>query len=170
MTVIIEEKLLSATELPFAELVLPFEQRQKSRLLATLSTGEDAALFLPRGTILRDGDWLRAKDGRIVLVVAQPEKVMQVTCVNSHALCRAAYHLGNRHVPLQIGPGWLRFEADNVLQEMLVGLGAKVEEIEAPFEPEAGAYSSQSHSHRKSTAKIHDHHSGTHKHDHDHDQ
>lgn len=176
---IIEEKtnaLLGAAS-PIAELVLPFEQRQKSRLLATLSSGEEAALFMPRGTILRGGEWLKAKDGRIVQVVAAIERVMQVKCKDANSLARAAYHLGNRHVPLQVGDGWLRLEADHVLKDMLIGLGAQVEEIEAPFEPESGAYSSDGHhTHGSSNAKIHDHyhqpqqqpHSHGHGHEHPH--
>jgi urease accessory protein len=165
---IIEEKtnaLLGAAS-PVADLVLPFEQRQKSRLLATLSTGEEAALFMPRGTILRGGDWLKAQDGRVVRVVAAPERVMQVVCKDAHTLTRVAYHLGNRHVPLQVGDGWLRLESDHVLKEMLVGLGAEVQEADAAFEPESGAYGGHGgHTHGSSNAKIHDHH---HEHQHDH--
>lgn len=121
-------------------LILPFDRRQKSRLCARLESGEEVGLFLKRGTILRGGDCLRASDGRIVLVVAADEPVMRVTADTPIRLMRAAYHLGNRHVPLQIGEGWLRLEQDHVLMEMLVGLGVTVENENAPFEPEAGAY------------------------------
>lgn len=121
-------------------LILPFDRRQKSRLRARLESGEEVGLFLKRGTILRGGDCLRASDGRIVLVVAADEPVMRVTADTPIRLMRAAYHLGNRHVPLQIGEGWLRLEQDHVLMEMLVGLGVTVENENAPFEPEAGAY------------------------------
>jgi urease accessory protein len=121
-------------------LILPFERRQKSRLRVKLESGEEGGLFLERGTILRGGDRLRASDGRIVQVVAADETTMQVTADTPTRLMRAAYHLGNRHVPLQIGEGWLRLEQDHVLKEMLVGLGVCVENESAPFEPEAGAY------------------------------
>lgn len=121
-------------------LILPFDRRQKSRLRVRLESGVEAGLFLERGTILRGGDRLRASDGRIVLVVAADEHVMRVTADTPIRLMCAAYHLGNRHVPLQIGEGWLRLEQDHVLKEMLLGLGVQVENENAPFEPEAGAY------------------------------
>lgn len=123
-------------------LILPFDRRQKSRLRVVLESGEEAGLFLERGTILRGGDCLRASDGRIVRVVAANEPLMRVTADTPIMLMRAAYHLGNRHVPLQIGTGWLRLEQDHVLMDMLVGLGVRVEKQSAPFEPEAGAYGS----------------------------
>lgn len=121
-------------------LVLPFDRRQKSRLRVRLESGEEAGLFLERGTMLRGGDCLKASDGRVVLVVAADEPVMRVTADTPIDLMRAAYHLGNRHVPLQIGTGWLRLEQDHVLMEMLLGLDVHVEHEQAPFEPEAGAY------------------------------
>jgi urease accessory protein len=121
-------------------LILPFDRRQKSRLRVRLESGEEAGLFLKRGTILRGGDSLRASDARIVRVVAAEEPVMRVTADTPVQLMRAAYHLGNRHVPLQIGAGWLCLEQDHVLKEMLLGLGVSVENENAPFEPEAGAY------------------------------
>lgn len=127
------------------ELSLPFEQRQKSRFRACLESGEDVRLFLDRGEILRGGDYLQAEDGRIVKVVAKPEPVLQVTCRTTNELTRMAYHLGNRHVPLQIGNDWLRIGADHVLREMLEGLGATAQEQEAPFEPERGAYGGGHH-------------------------
>jgi urease accessory protein len=122
------------------QLRLPFELRQKSRQRAALTTGEEVAVVLPRGEVLRGGDWVVASDGRVIEVVAQPEKVLHVLFATPHDLARAAYHLGNRHVPVQLGGGWLRIAADHVLEEMLRGLGASVSAIEAPFEPEAGAY------------------------------
>lgn len=126
-------------------LALPFDRRQKSRLRATLVSGDEVALMLERGTILRGGDCLRAEDGRIVQVLAAPQTVMDVTAATPQALMRAAYHLGNRHVPLQVGDGWLRLERDHVLKDMLLGLGASVSDLEAPFEPEAGAYGGVHH-------------------------
>jgi len=129
------------------QLSLPFELRQKSRLRTKLSSGEEAGLFLEHGSILRGGDCLRANDGRIVLVVAADEELMEAKCATPFELVRAAYHLGNRHVPVQIGDGWLRFQADDVLAQMLRGLKATVSKVSAPFEPEAGAYAGGHHHH-----------------------
>ena len=129
------------------QLSLPFELRQKSRLRTKLASGEEAGLFLEHGSILRGGDCLRANDGRIVLVVAADEELMEAKCVTPFQLVRAAYHLGNRHVPVQIGDGWLRFQADDVLAQMLRGLKATVSKVSAPFEPEAGAYAGGHHHH-----------------------
>ena len=124
-----------------AELILPFEKRQKSRLRTRLSNGEEAGVFLERGEILRDGDLLAAEDGRVVRVRAQSEPVVDILCDTTRQLVRVAYHLGNRHVPLQIGDGWLRIADDAVLRKMAEGLGAIVVPRDAPFEPEPGAYS-----------------------------
>jgi urease accessory protein len=128
-------------------LKLAFDQRQKSRLRARLASGEEVALLLPRGTMLRGGDLVGASDGRVIEVVAEPERVLHVECKTPAALAKAAYHLGNRHVAVQVGDGWLRIAADHVLAEMLKKLGAAVTPIEAPFEPEAGAYSDGHHHH-----------------------
>ena len=128
-------------------LVLPFVRRQKSRLRVVLESGDEAALFLERGSILRGGDRLKADDGRIVRVEAALEPVLYVTASSPLHLSRAAYHLGNRHVPLQVGEGWLLLEQDHVLQEMLLGLGMTVFEKFSPFEPEAGAYGGGHHHH-----------------------
>jgi urease accessory protein len=125
---------------PRGRLELPFDLRQKSRLRTALTTGEEVVLALPRGMVLRGGDWVVATDGRVIEVVASRESVFHVLCPSPLGLARAAYHLGNRHVPLQLGDGWLRIGADHVLEEMLKGLGATVIALEAPFEPEAGAY------------------------------
>lgn len=133
-------------------LELPFELRQKSRLRTRLVSGEEVFLLLERGTILRDGDGLCGDDGRVIRVKAAPEAVLTVRCESAQALARAAYHLGNRHIPLEVGPGWLRLAEDHVYREMLVGLGAEVVAEAAPFEPEAGAYS---HSHGHSGGIIH---------------
>jgi len=129
------------------DLELPFELRSKSRLRTRLATGEDVGLMLERGTVLRGGDLLEAQDGRIVRVVAAPEQVSTVTVHGSGSLARAAYHLGNRHVALQVGDAWLRYLHDHVLDDMVRGLGFHVTIELAPFEPEAGAYGGHSHSH-----------------------
>jgi urease accessory protein len=152
---------------------LPFEQRQKSRLHAKLVSGEEVALMLPRGEILRGGDLVTASDGRIIEVVAEVEKLAHVACEGPQALGRAAYHLGNRHVPVEVGDGYLRIAIDRVLEEMLKGLGAKVSHIEAAFEPEAGAYGGgHQHAEMGHGGKIHEFgepHDHEHGHDHDHD-
>jgi urease accessory protein len=117
--------------------VLSFEQRQKSRLRAKLESGEEVALVLPRGNVLRGGDVVKTTDGRAIEIVAAPEKLLHI---ESTSLARIAYHLGNRHVAVQIGDGFLRIAEDHVLEDMLRRLGARVSHVEAPFEPEAGAY------------------------------
>ena len=138
------------------QLELPFEMRQKSRFKATLVSGEEVGVMLPRGEILRGGDLVTASDGRIIEVVAQPESVLHVEGATPAALAKIAYHLGNRHVPVEVGDGYLRLGDDHVLERMLEGLGAKVSRTMAPFEPEAGAYGGAGHEH--GAAKIHDHH------------
>jgi len=156
---LVVQRKLAAPAPHDAELVLPFELRQKSRLRATVTGGEEIGLFLERGTVLRDGDCLRADDGRVVRVVAAAEDLLEVRCRDAVALARAAYHLGNRHTPAQIGAGWLRIAADDVLAAMLRGLGADVEAIHAAFEPEAGAYGAGHHGHSgeaKHAGIIHD--------------
>jgi urease accessory protein len=149
------------------KLELPFEARQKSRLRTKLASGEEVAVMLPRGEILRGGDLVTASDGRVIEVVAQPEKLLHV---ETRDLAKAAYHLGNRHVPVQVGEGFLRLAEDHVLEEMLKKLGAKVSHVEAPFEPEAGAYAG-GHQHRHDEmghgGKIHEF--GEPKHDHGHE-
>lgn len=124
-----------------ARLVLPFELRQRSRLLTKLDTGEEVGLFLERGTLLRGGDCLLASDGRVIEVVAAHESVSVVTANDPWQLARAAYHLGNRHISVQVGSGWLRYLHDHVLDDMVRGLGFVVNTEAQPFEPEAGAYS-----------------------------
>jgi urease accessory protein len=135
-------------------LVLPFEQRQKSRLRARLDDGEEVALLLPRGRVLRGGDRVTTTDGREVEIVAAPEKLLHI---ESAELARVAYHLGNRHVPLQVGRDFLRIAEDHVLEEMVRKLGARVSHVEAPFEPEAGAYGHR-HDEMGHGGRIHDHH------------
>lgn len=128
-------------------LVLPFEARQRSRLRVLLSSGEEAALMLPRGGVLRGGDALALSDGRVVRVEAAPESVSTVRTRDARSLARAAYHLGNRHVALEVGDGFVRYLHDHVLDDMVRGLGLTVEVERAPFEPEAGAYGRHTHGH-----------------------
>lgn len=146
-------------------LELTFDTRCKSRLRTQLASGEECGLFLERGTVLRGGDKLIANDGRIVEVIAAPEKLMEALSGDPLLITKAAYHLGNRHVAVQLLPGKLRFTADHVLGEMVRGLGLKVSEIEAPFEPESGAYGAHGgHGHSADGEgrglRIHDHFAG----------
>ena len=121
-------------------LSLPFEIRQKSRFHAVLEDGTELAIFLPRGSKLIDGDLLEADDGTLIRVVAAPEQLLFVTALSSLALTRAAYHLGNRHTPVEIGNGFLKLANDPVLREMLHRLGVQLREVHLPFQPEPGAY------------------------------
>lgn len=130
-----------------AQLVLPYELRENSRLRTALASGEEVAIFTARGTVLRNNDLLKGDDGRVVQIVAAQEPAYKVTCGKSHDLLRCAFHLGNRHTQTQVGEGFLRIHQDNVLKEMLEGLGATVTPESAQFEPEAGAYSGGGHHH-----------------------
>lgn len=137
---IVIEKHAPANAQATERLELPFDTRCKSRLRTKLVSGEDCGLFLDRGTVLRGGDKLAANDGRIVEVVAAPEALMEAVTGDPLLIAKAAYHLGNRHVAVHLLPGRLRLATDHVLGEMVRGLGLKVSLIEAPFEPESGAY------------------------------
>ncbi|GLO12394.1 urease accessory protein UreE [Pseudomonas putida] len=135
---------------------LDVDSRIKSRLRVTLDDGREAGLMLERGHLLRGGELLADADGgQLIRVLAAPERVSTVRCADPHLLARAAYHLGNRHVPLQIEPGLLRFQHDHVLDDMLRGLGLTVEAEQAPFEPEAGAYQSAPHGHSHAHGNDH---------------
>ena len=170
-----------------ATLTLPYEARCKSRLAAHLDDGEAVALLMPRGTVLAEGDVLVADDGALVRVVAARESLMRVTASSAAQLMRAAYHLGNRHTPVELGDGYLQLEVDTVLRDMLLGIGMRVEVVDAPFHPEAGAYGGgHKHGHDETfaedyalaqkvyaehdhgQAKGHDHEHG-HGHDHQHE-
>lgn len=127
-----------------------YDERKRSRLKVTLASGRDAGIFLERGEHLRGGDKLAAEDdGTVVEVRAAPEPLIEATAATPLLFARAAYHLGNRHVAVQIvaetGGGRLRFQADHVLAEMVRGLGCSVSETTAPFEPESGAYGGHHH-------------------------
>ena len=146
------ERHVAPSDLPTPateRLVLSFDARSKSRLRTRLASGEEVGLFLERGRVLRGGDRLLAGDGRVVEVVAADEALLEGRSTDPLLLARAAYHLGNRHVAVQVGSdadgGWLRFAADRVLGDMVAGLGLPVTQIVAPFEPEAGAYSGHNH-------------------------
>jgi urease accessory protein len=125
---------------------LDFQSRSKSRLLLRLEDGEQAALVVERGRLLRGGERLTLEDGREVLIVAADEPLLQAVSADHRLIARAAYHLGNRHVAVQLLDDGLRFLADHVLGEMVKGLGLTVTSLIAPFEPEGGAYG-HSHAH-----------------------
>lgn len=130
---------------------LDWDVRQKSRFDATDSMGRALGIFLPRGTVVRGGDVLVAEDGSLIKVLAAAQPVLVITACTEHGspfdLIRAAYHLGNRHVPIELKPDHLKIEPDHVLADMLRAMHLTVREATAVFEPEAGAYSSNGHSH-----------------------
>lgn len=133
-------KKLTENTVEQATLTLPLESRVKSRLRVVLDDGRDAGLFLERGHVLKHGDLLTTEDGLVVKVVAAEETVSSVICNDVLLMARACYHLGNRHVALQISPGKLQYLHDHVLDDMLKRLGLTVNIVKATFEPESGAY------------------------------
>ena len=135
--VIVREKLASRTSAPAGRLRLAFEHRQRSRQRARLDSGEEIGMVMPRGEILRSGDRVLASDGRVFEVVSAPENLLNI---EARSLARIACHLGNSWLPVQVGAGFLRIAEDHVLEKMLRALGATVTPVEAPFEPEPGAY------------------------------
>jgi urease accessory protein len=138
---------------------LDWDIRQKSRFDATDSLGRQLGVFLPRGTLVRGGDVLVAEDGSMVKVVASPQSVLRITACKTHGspfdLTRAAYHLGNRHVPIELKPDHLKIEPDHVLADMLRAMHLIVNEVNEAFEPEGGAYSSAGHAHAHGEPHVH---------------
>lgn len=158
-----------------ATLTLDWDVRQKSRFDAESSEGRQVGVFLPRGTVVRGGDVLLTQDGSLLRVVAAPQAVLRITACSNHDhhhnhdgafdLMRAAYHLGNRHVPIELRPDHLKIEPDHVLADMLRAMHLTVTEVREPFEPEGGAYAAgqgAGHGH----AHGHDHGHGHHGHGH----
>ena len=149
-------------------LILPFELRCRARFRAVSEQGVAVGLFLERGHILDEGDVLVSDCGKRFAVLAAPEAVVTATAVDLRSFARACYHLGNRHVPLQLGDHWVRFQPDHVLEEMLLTFGLALSREAQPFRPEPGAYSAQGggHAHHR-----HDHgrHHHAHHHDHSHE-
>jgi len=123
---------------PSDRLVLTWELRRKSRLKATTASGREVGLFLPRGTVLLDGHLMKASDERIIAVEAAPEDVSTIASPDAMLLARVAYHLGNRHVRTQVGPGFTRYRHDRAIDDLVRKLGAQVTVEEVPFEPERG--------------------------------
>ena len=140
---------------------LDWDVRQKSRFDATDSLGRPLGVFLPRGTLVRGGDVLVAEDGSMVRVIAAPQAVLRISACTAHGspfdLTRAAYHLGNRHVPIELQPDHLKIEPDHVLADLLRAMHLTVREVAESFEPEGGAYSAGGHGHGHSHAASHEH-------------
>jgi urease accessory protein len=154
-----------------ASVELDWDVRQKSRFDATDSQGRALGVFLPRGTVVRGGDVLVAEDGSFVVVRAAPQPVLRVAACAQHGtpfdLLRAAYHLGNRHVQLELRPDHLKLEPDHVLADMLRQMHLIVTDANEAFEPESGAYAAGGHG--TGHAHAHDEHDHAKGHDHDHD-
>ncbi len=144
------------------DVVLSFEERQKSRHRVSTTCGNDVGWFIERGRILQQDDVLKCSDGTLIRITAADEAVSDVRADTHLQLMRAAYHLGNRHVPLQVNAEFLRYQQDHVLDQMVEGLGLRVLHVEAPFQPENGAYSG-GHSH------SHEHSHAGHEHSHEHE-
>ncbi len=148
--------------------VLGFDDRHRRRMAMTGTRGLEFLLDLENAIALRGGDALVLEDGRLIEVVAAPEPLAEIRCNDPQHLVRVAWHLGNRHLPTQITAKGLRIRRDHVIEAMVKGLGARVIEIEAPFDPEGGAYAGGGHAH-----DAHDHaghsHAAHDQHDHNHD-
>ena len=145
--------------------VLDYNERHRRRVAMTGVRGLAFLLDLPGAVMLRGGDGLMLDDGRLVEVVAAPEPLAEIGCPKPTELVRIAWHLGNRHLPVQIAGAKLRIRRDHVIEEMVRGFGAKVVGIEAPFEPEGGAYATGTDGHPHANT-AHDHDPSHHNHDH----
>jgi urease accessory protein len=161
------------TEAPADTVVLDFDDRHRRRMAMTGTRGLEFLLDLESAMALRGGDALLLDDGRLVEVVAAPEPLAEIRGADPQHLVRLAWHLGNRHLPTQIMPRGLRIRRDHVIEAMVKGLGARVIEIEAPFDPEGGAYGAGGHGPAPESDAhhhpAHDHSShahGGHRHDH----
>jgi urease accessory protein len=161
------------TVAPADTVVLDFDDRHRRRMAMTGTRGLEFLLDLEHATALRGGDALLLEDGRLIEVVAAPEPLLEIRGSDPHHLIRVAWHLGNRHLPTQIMPKALRIRRDHVIEAMVKGLGARVIEIEAPFDPEGGAYAAAGHGHAHEGEGDHHHpghdHAHDHLHHHDHD-
>jgi urease accessory protein len=144
--------------------VLDFDDRHRRRMAMVGTRGLEFLLDLENAMALRGGDALVLEDGRLIEVVAAPEPLLEIRCNDPLHLVRVAWHLGNRHLPTQIMPKGLRIRRDHVIEAMVKGLGARIIEIEAPFDPEGGAYAG--HTHAPEAAPAHDHSSHDHGHHH----
>jgi urease accessory protein len=156
------------TEAPADTVVLDFDDRHRRRMAMTGTRGLAFLLDLENAVALRGGDALVLDDGRLVEVVAAPEPLVEIRGADPHHLIRVAWHLGNRHLPTQIMPKGLRIRRDHVIEAMVKGLGARVIEIEAPFDPEGGAYAAPAPAHDHVHADRAHHHHGAQDHGRDH--
>jgi urease accessory protein len=162
------------TQAPADTVVLDFDDRHRRRMAMTGTRGLEFLLDLENAVVLRGGDALVLEDGRLIEVVAAPEPLAEIRGADPQHLVRVAWHLGNRHLPTQIMPKGLRIRRDHVIEAMVKGLGARVIEIEAPFDPEGGAYAGGGHAHvpesdpHQQTGHDHSSHDhGDHHHHHD---
>jgi urease accessory protein len=157
------------TEAPADTIVLDFDDRHRRRMAMTGTRGLEFLLDLENAVALRGGDALVLEDGRLIEVVAAAEPLLEIRGADPLHLVRIAWHLGNRHLPTQIMGKGLRIRRDHVIEEMVRGLGARVIEIEAPFDPEGGAYAAAHAAHDHGHGHTgHDHAHGHHHHSHDH--
>jgi urease accessory protein len=157
------------TDPPADTVVLDFDDRHRRRMVMTGTRGLEFLLDLEQATALRSGDALLLEDGRLIEVVAAAEPLLEIRGSDPHHLIRVAWHLGNRHLPTQIMPKALRIRRDHVIEAMVKGLGARVIEIEAPFDPEGGAYAGAAHGHaHEGEGHHHTGHDHAHGHAHDH--
>ncbi|GIL39322.1 urease accessory protein UreE [Roseiterribacter gracilis] len=127
--------------------VLDHDQRHRRRLRHVGERGIEFLIDFPRAVVLRDGDGLKLDDGRIIAVIAASERLLDIHAHDPATMLRLAWHIGNRHLPAELGAARIRIREDHVLQQMLEGLGAHVHLVEAPFDPEGGAYEAHGHSH-----------------------
>jgi urease accessory protein len=173
------------TETAADTVVLDFDDRHRRRMAMTGTRGLEFLLDLEKAIALRGGDALVLEDGRLIEVVAAPEPLLEIRGTDPQHLVRVAWHLGNRHLPTQITGRALRIRRDHVIEDMVKGLGARVIEIEAPFDPEGGAYAGDGHVHAAGETHghaahdhsshdhgghHHDHHAHGHDHHHHHDE
>jgi urease accessory protein len=156
------------TQAPADTVVLDFDDRHRRRTAMTGTRGLEFLLDLENAIVLRGGDALVLDDGRLIEVVAAPEPLVEIRGTDPLHLVRVAWHLGNRHLPTQIMPKGLRIRRDHVIEAMVKGLGARVIEIDAPFDPEGGAYASGGHAHAPAS-DPHDHAAHDHGHRHSHE-
>jgi urease accessory protein len=169
VTIVFTDRLSHQDRLePTCTLSLTAEERTRSRLHGKSDQGTPLYLQLPRGLVLQEGDWLKASTGEVIQVLAKEEAVLTVTAMFPLALLQAAYHLGNRHVPMEITATYLRIAPDPVLRHLLEHRGLTVQDEMAPFQPETGAYTSthahaHSHSHESHSHEPHSH--GPHSHE-----
>src|SRR5258708_18426908 len=158
------------TDAPADTVVLDFDDRHRRRMAMTGTRGLEFLLDLENAVALRGGDALVLDDNRLIEVVAAPEPLLEIRCNDPQHLIRVAWHLGNRHLPTQIMGKGLRIRRDHVIEAMVKGLGARVIEIEAPFDPEGGAYAGAGHGHAQeghADRAAYDHSSHDHCHHHD---